>query len=146
MDYLVYIEHNAENLQFFLWFRDYERRFDALPEKEKALASEWVQESKEVPTLAKDQEKEPKTGKRNTIAAMMESGYDTKEAALFTEDKELARTIDRHTSVIKENGSLASPSFTTSSVSGSTIAPTTAEATAQAGLKWQPCKSPAISL
>ena len=148
MDYLVYVEHNAENLQFCLWFRDYERRFNALPDKEKALSPEWIQEVKEVPNLAKDQENapgSPKTGHRNTIAAMMESGYDTKEAALFTEDKELGRTIERHTSIMKENGSLAAPSFVTSSVAGSMTAPTTAEATAQAGLRWQPCKSPAMS-
>ena len=38
MNYLVYIEFAAENLQFYLWFRDYVRRFNALPENEKILA------------------------------------------------------------------------------------------------------------
>ena len=36
MDYLVYVEFNAELLQFLLWYRDFSRRFDALPEAEKA--------------------------------------------------------------------------------------------------------------
>ncbi|KAK5115409.1 hypothetical protein LTR85_009869 [Meristemomyces frigidus] len=42
MNYLKYIEHAAENLQFFLWFRDYSARWENLPESEKALAPEWT--------------------------------------------------------------------------------------------------------
>lgn len=42
MNYLIYIEHAAENLQFFLWYRDYIKRFLALPESERALAPEWT--------------------------------------------------------------------------------------------------------
>ena len=38
MNYLIYIEHAAENLQFFLWYRDYVKRFMALPENQRALA------------------------------------------------------------------------------------------------------------
>lgn len=41
MNYLKYIEFSAENLQFFLWYRDYSSRWDALPASEKALAPEW---------------------------------------------------------------------------------------------------------
>lgn len=43
MNYLVYIEHSAENLQFFLWFRDYERRFRAADTRDLSLAPEWTQ-------------------------------------------------------------------------------------------------------
>ena len=42
MNYLQYIERSAENLQFFLWYRDYSKRFSALPSKEQMLAPEWV--------------------------------------------------------------------------------------------------------
>jgi hypothetical protein len=42
MDYLLYIEHAAEHLQFFMWFRGYLQRFDSLPASEKALAPEWT--------------------------------------------------------------------------------------------------------
>ena len=38
MDYLVYIAHDAENLQFYLWYRDYVKRFNRLRENEKALS------------------------------------------------------------------------------------------------------------
>ncbi|KAI5273413.1 hypothetical protein E4T47_03324 [Aureobasidium subglaciale] len=41
MNYLKYIEHSAENLQFYLWYRDYIERFDNLPASEKALSPEW---------------------------------------------------------------------------------------------------------
>jgi hypothetical protein len=41
MNYLKYIELSAENLQFFLWFRDYCKRFEQLPDREKALSPLW---------------------------------------------------------------------------------------------------------
>jgi hypothetical protein len=139
MDYLVYIEHNAENLQFYLWYRDYERRFNALPENEKALSPVWIPE-KEVPTLAKDPEKEAAKIKRNTLKKTSgNSGveaYDSKGAALFTEDRETAASEDRHASIFKENASTLAPS-----VSDVTATPSMPEVTAQAGLKWQPCKN-----
>ena len=47
MNYLIYIELAAENLQFFLWFRDYLKRFQELPDKEKALSPEWIPERNE---------------------------------------------------------------------------------------------------
>ncbi|KAH8171870.1 Regulator of G protein signaling superfamily [Sarocladium implicatum] len=43
MNYLVYIEHSAENLQFFLWFRDYQQRFENAQTSDVALAQEWTQ-------------------------------------------------------------------------------------------------------
>lgn len=44
MNYLLYIEHSAENLQFFLWYRDYLMRFANLPPSEKALSPIWLDE------------------------------------------------------------------------------------------------------
>lgn len=41
MDYLMYVAHDVENLQFFLWFRDYCARWEALSDSEKALSPEW---------------------------------------------------------------------------------------------------------
>lgn len=48
MNYLVYIEHTAENLQFFLWYRDYCKRFEDLPMNEKALSLWWNAEQPEL--------------------------------------------------------------------------------------------------
>lgn len=44
MNYLKYIELAAENLQFHLWLRSYRKRFDELPESEKALSPAWAEE------------------------------------------------------------------------------------------------------
>ena len=38
MDYLVYIAHDAENLQFYLWYRDYTKRFNALNKNSRELS------------------------------------------------------------------------------------------------------------
>ncbi|KAH7090689.1 hypothetical protein FB567DRAFT_298165 [Paraphoma chrysanthemicola] len=42
MNFLKYIELSAENLQFFLWYRDYSKRFGELPASEKVLSPEWA--------------------------------------------------------------------------------------------------------
>lgn len=42
MDYLVYVAHDAENLQFYLWHRDYERRFAALGPQDYSLSPAWT--------------------------------------------------------------------------------------------------------
>lgn len=72
MDYLVYVEHNAENLQFFLWYRSYVRRFEALSEQEKVLSPEWIPETKEISDRSKEPEYEGKKNmKRETFATRM---------------------------------------------------------------------------
>lgn len=137
MDYLVYVEHTAENLQFFLWYRDYVTRFDALPQEEKNLSPEWVPEVRDIPTLMKDPEKESKYGKGDSLnAGTTEDGYDSKGAALFSEDK----VPNRHQSMVMDKATTIAPSYIDPSVATSSV-PSTAEVTAQAGLKWQPCKS-----
>jgi len=52
MNYLKYIEFSAENLQFFLWFRDYVKRFDQLPKSEQVLAPVWTIEQAEADASA----------------------------------------------------------------------------------------------
>jgi hypothetical protein len=42
MEFLKYVEHSAENLQFFLWFKDYVKRFEALPVGERNLSPDWT--------------------------------------------------------------------------------------------------------
>ena len=44
MNYLRFGEHNVENLKFYLWYLDYSRRWEALPEEEKASCPEWTKE------------------------------------------------------------------------------------------------------
>ena len=42
MNYLIYVERSAENLQFFLWYRDYVKRFEQAKTWDLALAPEWT--------------------------------------------------------------------------------------------------------
>jgi hypothetical protein len=129
MDYLVYVEHNAENLQFYLWYKDYEKRFNALSENEKALSPEFFPTA-DAPYLSD----KPIDPKRFTVAAMMENGYDGTAAGadIFGGAKD---TLRRGSAAIKDNASVVG-----STISNATTL-TTAEVTAQAGLKWQPCTS-----
>jgi hypothetical protein len=142
MDYLVYVEYNAENLQFFLWYKDYTKRFNALSDNEKALSKPWIPDTKEVPDLTKDAEKsEKKKSKRETnVANIMESGYAAKEAAMFSEDEAPLSPLSPPMSPTFGNKYVSSPNSGTAtpSLAGSS-APSNAEVAAQAGLKWQPC-------
>lgn len=47
MNYLIYIEHSAENLQFFLWYRSFASRFYGATTSDIGLAPEWTQEMQE---------------------------------------------------------------------------------------------------
>ncbi|KAI4214189.1 MAG: hypothetical protein LQ351_003274 [Letrouitia transgressa] len=41
LDYLAYVTHDAENLQFYLWLVDYHRRFRNAPREERHLSPKW---------------------------------------------------------------------------------------------------------
>lgn len=41
MNYLLYVQYSAENLQFYLWLLDYEKRWKALPQSKQDLSPEW---------------------------------------------------------------------------------------------------------
>lgn len=68
MNYLIYVEHGAENLQFFLWHQDYVKRFTAAKTSDIVLAPEWTQamEDEAVARVQKDaaekMRREPKGG------------------------------------------------------------------------------------
>ncbi|KAI0975842.1 hypothetical protein F4678DRAFT_457196 [Xylaria arbuscula] len=69
MNYLIYIEHAAENLQFFLWYRDYVRRFEAAPASETVLSAEWTQTMEE-DTITKIQKDAADKARKGVPAAM----------------------------------------------------------------------------
>lgn len=52
MDYLFYVEQSAENLQFFLWYRNYVQRWSALVPRQKALSPAWDPERAGEPPAA----------------------------------------------------------------------------------------------
>jgi hypothetical protein len=132
MDYLVYIEHNAENLQFFLWYKDYCQRFEALPEREKALSPPFYPETADAPDLSRGRDLEKDIVRKHKDNDREKSGYKSNGAALFSEDKNTP-------SPTRPAGEVFEHSFETPSASEFSSIPNDAEVSAQAGLKWQPC-------
>lgn len=47
MNYLIYIEYSAENLQFFLWYKSFVSRFYSATTSDLGLAPEWTKEMEE---------------------------------------------------------------------------------------------------
>lgn len=70
MNFLKYIELSAENLQFYLWFRDYSKRFDELPEAEQVLSPKWHGD------MSMQMEMKPANKPTNAEAAAMLEGSD----------------------------------------------------------------------
>ncbi|KAK6860042.1 hypothetical protein PG995_003678 [Apiospora arundinis] len=88
MNYLVYIEHAAENLQFFLWHRDYVKRFQEASTSDIALAPEWTQQMED-DVAAKLQKDAAEKLKREPEAAQIFKGTDFEkgaEAAIESKD------------------------------------------------------------
>jgi hypothetical protein len=160
MNYLIYIEHAAENLQFFLWFKDYQKRFDALPESEKALAPEWTAAQAEAAASASQAKAAAtkKTTGSDTDAHQVLKGTDFDDKPRMNVD-EMPRN-PFHTPPVTANSqddkanafnSAVAPSFNESSTwtgseadSQGTKSHQKAAATAfeSADVKWQPCMSP----
>lgn len=123
MDYLIYISHDAENLQFWIWLNAYSTRFYDLPASEQALSPPWSAVEGAQPT-GSDSRRLPKTADKSKFGA--EIHFD-------------------HPSTVPD--AVQSPPFEKQSfISG--IASTTKstadcveDANAQAGLKWQSCTS-----
>lgn len=135
MDYLAYVEINAENLQFYLWYKDYVRRFEALPESEKALSPEFVPEPDEIPDLTKDVAKgERRKTKREASSSLMETGYGRNGSVPSTTSHGIPHGQSQ-VHLNKEQRTTGTPSV----MSESTALPSDAEFVSQAGLKWQPC-------
>ena len=80
MNYLIYIEHAAENLQFFLWHRDYVKRFQEASTSDINLAPEWTQEMEDE-VAAKFQKDAAEKLKREPEAAKIFQGTDFEKGA-----------------------------------------------------------------
>ncbi|KAG4031802.1 hypothetical protein MFRU_008g01610 [Monilinia fructicola] len=134
MDFLVYIEHDAENLQFYLWYKDYVRRFEALPDHEKKLSQEWVIEPTELITLARDTEKNEGRKTKTGI-----DFNDTNDMTDFDGDLKfkdgLSPTISPRSDVFV-GGPIRSP--TAASILSTSTGKGSGEISGQAGLRWQP--------
>ncbi|EXJ77993.1 hypothetical protein A1O3_09152 [Capronia epimyces CBS 606.96] len=85
MDFLRYIEHDAENLQFYLWYRDYSKRFAELPPTQQRLAPEWTAEQALVEKTGAEKEKLPKKVANSAATLFTGTDFDPKAKAALPE-------------------------------------------------------------
>lgn len=81
LNYLIYVERSAENLQFFLWHRDFACRWEQAPEAERALAPEWTQ-AQEDELVIRMQKETAERMRRGIPAADMSRGADFEKPAM----------------------------------------------------------------
>ncbi len=149
MNYLKYIEHAAENLQFFLWHRDYTKRFYQLSDSERILSPEWTVSQADADALvAQSQPRQMKVG-ADTAAALKGTGLESAPQILENEKANPFHTPSRTRTPSDE-----SPRFTSSEMDASdyrsegwassnnteNMRKKAKGAYDEAGLKWQPCK------
>lgn len=140
MNFLKYIELSAENLQFYLWFRDYTKRFEALPASERVLSPEWTGES----TANGDTKNAPQA--INPEAAAILKGTDFSSEAKINESEKTGSnpffTPPRTpTSAERREGGESIDSYDDSLAAGRLDHSKRADGAFEgAGLKWKPCK------
>ncbi|KAK3315125.1 hypothetical protein B0H66DRAFT_642403 [Apodospora peruviana] len=86
MDYLFYVEHNAESLQFFLWYCDYIQRWSGLLPRQKALSQPWDPEKATEPrsrfiTYSHKRARSDKMGKIINIMEMESERKSTRDSS-----------------------------------------------------------------
>ena len=145
MNYLVYIEHAAENLQFYLWYRDYLKRFQAMPEKERALAPVWTEQQAEAGELA-SQNNTPGTKMISPETAAVFKGTDfAPPKASVVEIKgnpfnTPPRTPNGERDSMAQSELAWSDTGSTMFSSNKSYSKKAGDAFQGADLKWQPCK------
>lgn len=148
MNYLVYIEHSAENLQFYLWYRDYLKRFNELPSNERALAPEWSSEQAEMDAQATQGTLGPKQKISAETAAVFKGTDFAPPIASVVELKANPFSTPPRTPGGENYRESVAPSERAWSENCSTLnfntdksfQTKTAGAFQAAELKWQPCK------
>lgn len=82
MNYLIYVERSAENLQFYMWHQDYVKRFEQAKTSDLALAPEWTQAMEDEAVIHIQKEHAEKAHKGTwTRAAEIFSGTDFEKTA-----------------------------------------------------------------
>ena len=144
MNYLVYIEHAAENLQFYLWYRDYVKRFEALPASERALAPIWTEQQAEAEALASENKMQgPKMISPETAAVFKGTDFAPPKASVVELKGNPFNTPPRTPNGDRDSMAPTEPAW---SDTGSTVYSSNKSFQKKAGdafqgvdLKWQPC-------
>lgn len=151
MDYLVYVSHDAENLQFYLWLQDYTKRFYAAPRSEQVLSPPWfdaeaaAQPSSYNPT---DGDKPPRTADKSRVdLAEYEMKYEIAAATAAVaaagehQHPSLSPILSAQGYEKYHGGGFDSKSILSGIHSMRTVADSVDDANTQMGLRWQSCKS-----
>lgn len=148
MNYLKYIEHAAENLQFYLWFHDYAARFNNLPASEQALSPEWTKAQADAEATSAAQQQRSKVANVEATAILNGTSFDDGNGNRVNEKGDPFHTppttsFDEHRGVTStsEYGSSTGDDTLVSSATARGIA---GQAFGDAGMKWQPCTTPSI--
>ena len=143
MNYLKYIEHSAENLQFYLWFRDYSARFESLPRSEQALSPQWTQAQAEAEAAGNTSANKPSKNVNPQIAEVLEGTDFADGRAKTTADPfntpDETPSLEEKRDTFSEYGSSNGDMKTmVSSVAARSVADSAFD---DAGMKWKPCMS-----
>lgn len=148
MNYLKYIEHDAENLQFFLWARAYVKKFADLPESERKLSPEWTQEFQDMDAPINPQRLMVGS---DTAAALKGTGLEAAPKVTELVDEEnnnsssssLPVVAHAPPSEVDSTNNISSEWYSISQSNGNASEHFRRKAEGafdDAGLKWQPCK------
>ena len=143
MNYLKYIEYSAENLQFYLWYKDYSARFDQLPASEKVLAPEWTRAKAEAEAAGNTSTtKVSKQSNAQVNEVLKDTDFADGKPKNMIESADPFGTPDKTPSLevkrdgLSEYGSSTCEKTTASSATHRSMADNAFD---EAGMKWKPC-------
>lgn len=137
MNYLLFVEYSAENLQFYLWHRDYVQRFAQAPRSDLALAPQWTRAMEEETVSRLQREAAEDKRRVCTGAAEMFKGTDFDKKRPIETVTEIDPFSPRATTSYSNKESIYALSSMASNTS--TLRSPTSEAFASVGAK-TPCK------
>lgn len=146
MNYLRYIEHDAEHLQFFLWYRDYSARFSTLSASEQVLSPEWT--VAQADALAQQNTATATEGHRQRVNpavadALKGTDFESKPDAFGSQGEKESFVSERRITPGSPKDSDYDSSLGEKTYSSSqALSALAGETYESAGLKWQPCQSP----
>ncbi len=142
MDYLFYVEHNAEPLQFFLWYLDYLQRWSKLLPRQKALSPPWDPEQAAEPQsrFVKYSHKRERSLKMSKVISIMEMDSELSLAESLSSDDPTGLP-----SPSPSPTTTVAAAITTTTVDAPSQPPTTILSPTDVSKKdWQPCKPPSL--
>ena len=141
MNYLKYVEYSAENLQFFLWFRDYSARWEKLSDSDKALSPAWARTHPERDFFRASLCPQAKVTPPATAAKDIDAAENSPKVTFERFDPgdiSFYSTLfdDAHDSNSEYNSSMSDEKTLRNSTAHRSV---TEQAFDDAGMKWRPC-------